>query len=413
MARATSATQAFRPLRADLPDVTFAREACLPARSPWADCDACVRACPVDALAADSGELSLSDACIRCGQCASACPTAVPRVRGFPSAAARIGESGERMSAADDADDAPLHVDCWRVPYEESPDPTLRVPCLGGLDGGMLALLSAQYPGGVRLLDRGWCRDCPAGGAAPAATQAETTAREALAAAGTDPARLPRRLSRPLPPSRATAAGIPRASGERRVSRRELFRHLLAHAATTAEQCQQSTADSGAGREPPVREHPVPSHRRLVVAAQQLGAPLSPAHQPDVTITPTRCQGHQVCAAVCPTGALQVVMEEEAGGIDFDPDHCISCGLCVRACPEEAVTLHADGGLAGRRIRHRIRRCSECRQPFSGSGSDGLCPACRKKHHLLAGGTRDLLFGGSNARVKAQTPVIHRDNDEP
>lgn len=40
------------------------------------------------------------------------------------------------------------------------------------------------------------------------------------------------------------------------------------------------------------------------------------------------------CAPVCPTEALRV---RQGGGVRLQPELCIGCGNCVRACPFEAV----------------------------------------------------------------------------
>lgn len=49
----------------------------------------------------------------------------------------------------------------------------------------------------------------------------------------------------------------------------------------------------------------------------------------------TLCMG---CVSVCPASAVQ------GGGdlprLNFREDHCVQCGLCEQACPEDAITLH-------------------------------------------------------------------------
>ena len=75
-------------------------------------------------------------------------------------------------------------------------------------------------------------------------------------------------------------------------------------------------------------------------------------------VDPTRCEGKAACAAVCPYDVFVVRRFERSelpalglmgalkwwvhGGMQADTvraDQCHACGLCVKACPEDAITL--------------------------------------------------------------------------
>jgi NAD-dependent dihydropyrimidine dehydrogenase PreA subunit len=82
-------------------------------------------------------------------------------------------------------------------------------------------------------------------------------------------------------------------------------------------------------------------------------------------VDPRRCEGKAACAAVCPYDVYVVRRFERAelprlgllgtlkwwvhGGNQADPvraDQCHGCGLCVTACPENAITLRRAGEAA-------------------------------------------------------------------
>ena len=71
-----------------------------------------------------------------------------------------------------------------------------------------------------------------------------------------------------------------------------------------------------------------------------------------------RCEGKAACVRVCPQGVFEVgtLPVAERGGLSLigrlkgmghrwqqallvDADACRACGLCVSACPEDAITL--------------------------------------------------------------------------
>jgi NAD-dependent dihydropyrimidine dehydrogenase PreA subunit len=90
--------------------------------------------------------------------------------------------------------------------------------------------------------------------------------------------------------------------------------------------------------------------------------PTSACKQPAGTfapvIDPRRCEGKAACVAECPYDVFVVRRFERQerpglglagtmkwwlhGGLQADvvrPDQCHACGLCVMACPEQAITL--------------------------------------------------------------------------
>lgn len=64
--------------------------------------------------------------------------------------------------------------------------------------------------------------------------------------------------------------------------------------------------------------------------------------QPVLTEINSCCCGCGACSAVCPTGAIQILWNEK--GFQYaklDEKKCISCGQCLRSCPEKNTVQHS------------------------------------------------------------------------
>lgn len=79
-----------------------------------------------------------------------------------------------------------------------------------------------------------------------------------------------------------------------------------------------------------------------------------------------RCEGKAACAAVCPVSVFTVgtLPKEQRAGLSLrgkvkgfahrwqqallvQPQACQACGLCVKACPENAISLERAGTGVG------------------------------------------------------------------
>jgi Fe-S-cluster-containing hydrogenase component 2 len=368
----------------------FLDGACLRLRSRWSNCDACVAACPVDAIRIDPTQTRVTDACTGCGRCAGACPTHALESPGF-RVSVPTAPSGERRAVT---------IDCWKVPRDAAEPHAVRVPCLGGLrTSDLLALCAAAAPRAVRLLDRGWCAGCTSGGARHPAESSLAEARALLAEVGLAPQMLPAIESRPLP-ARAMPADIPRPDETASVSRRAFVRHLLGRAAAVVD-TTTSTDGSGAAVPRFVAHAARPRTERsrvldaLRAVAQRAGSRL-PARLFASAEAPGDCRDHNVCVAQCPTGALKRYEDDHTAGVRFDPDDCIECGLCAAACPEHAITIRAGARRtppAGPETvtRHRLAACWGCGTRYAPREQERYCAACERSRDFAASAFRELF----------------------
>jgi len=96
-----------------------------------------------------------------------------------------------------------------------------------------------------------------------------------------------------------------------------------------------------------------------------VGAPFGSA-----TVDATRCTLCFSCAGVCPGHALQT--GDDLPQLQFIESHCLQCGLCTSACPEDAISI-SPRLLFDREIRNKPRVlheeppfcCVSCGKPFA------------------------------------------------
>lgn len=384
----------YETLRAGSP-LGLLADACLPLRAPrYATCRSCEDICPARAIRVDASGIRLEENCVACGRCAAACPMGALGVPGFA-----VPEVSRRTPL-------PLGVDCWKVPARLTPDESLRVPCLGGLSTGrILELVAVAGPRTVELLDRAWCAGCAAGGGAgehPAAGSLKR-ARALLEAAGSGPERLPRLRKLHLPAELMPAA-IPPPVEETRMSRRGFFSALGAKATVAIDQVRPLPANMAVRRRG-FEQEPLPSRerRRVLLALERIAqsAWLSPPgdlfHR---VVVSGDCNNHQLCASICPTGALAVVEQGSRSELMFDTRLCIGCKECHDICPSGALHLLPNGyngsgeALPDRPIRLALfgeKSCPGCGQSFADRADEGLCPQCEKRRKLASSAFHSLF----------------------
>ena len=75
-----------------------------------------------------------------------------------------------------------------------------------------------------------------------------------------------------------------------------------------------------------------------------------------------KCTACYCCQTVCPPNAIDIVAEEsddpkvekQPGSFRINMTRCIFCGMCVEACPKDAIVMTADYELADQ-TRERLQ----------------------------------------------------------
>ena len=379
----------FRKLRREDP-VCLATDSCLSIRRPGMECGRCREVCPAGVLSGGLWSVKLETAgCIGCGLCAAECPTGAIRVEGFATQA-----PGDDIPPGE----APITLECRRVPEELRAEGAEAVPCLGGLGAADLLERAARAGRDVVLADHGWCAGCPICHCPVPWAAAVERATTLMAALDCGEVPIIEVENVPLPAEKALPIAALRL--DLATSRRAFLRRLVVPAPEPHSPKESQRIVFGRGL-----VEPVARDRELAALRDLAGeAGLSPALMPSVAIDAAACDLHGICAAICPTGALR---RTEAGGtlaIDFDATACISCGECQRVCPGKALRLdpQGDGTLSDSRrtLVSRARGiCVGCGDTFP-QGRDSMefyCQPCRNSRSLMAGLARQR--GGALPQV--------------
>lgn len=115
-------------------------------------------------------------------------------------------------------------------------------------------------------------------------------------------------------------------------------------------------------KEGPIKPDSTISRRELLKRLSPLGK---------VTLDSSRCTGCGLCVVECPTRALFISSNEEAGAFQliFKHSNCVACGLCVEICPEKCLSMERileldKVGSQSVLFEDTIIRCSECGGPL-------------------------------------------------
>ena len=380
------------------PPVRLENELCSRYRCTKSSCSACEDVCPVpDAVRFLEQGVEITDACVACGACASACPNGALRpIEGDAELASRIGIRVRPGMV--------FRIACGRAGGSAD----LVLPCLSRLTE---ALVLEPVRGGaerVELLDPG-CSGCGLGKAAPQWRRVLGFSQALCESAG-------------LGADRVARVGAPvgkpiesQGSSENVSPRRALFRAVAEK--WTASGALEAAAEPATGETPTEsfreavqqrRENPKRLELLRVLDAIPVAKPaprtVSAAGVPLADLEISRqCVGCNVCETLCPTGALRHREADGAYALDFQPALCTGCRICEVACFHNAIRIGDAVDVSVLYARPKVtlvtaprRTCPACRETYL-DGSSELCPLClvsSRRRQMVA---RRMILGGKQA----------------
>jgi ferredoxin len=343
----------------------FHNRNCTRYRFRYSECGACSAACPHDAIELTSEGIAISETtCQNCALCTAACPIEALTAHNLP----RV----ELLRRAIKQPEVTFACAPSGLPADEI------VPCLGALDGAMLALLVGRGIG-VTLAGTHHCGTCSHGEIAQRMLARHLEVVELLrqtvggAAWGTISV-----------PSEVIATKM-----EHDASRRHLFRRVFGR---TFNGVAEAAAD--------LEKQPVPMTAiRIASPVLTVGrdllqklfdnapkdAPRVPHHegvfagQIELAAGCTVCEA---CARACPTAALKIGENAVSWALMFQFSRCVGCGLCLEVCQPRALRF-ADAMKSSPEARTPMplrtlnkQRCNQCDRLFISAEPAENCTIC-------------------------------------
>lgn len=325
-------------------------ERCVHTRHRAASCVRCVQACPVGAISLVGAICVDTKKCTGCGVCTTVCPSGAFEAVS-PSAFELCG------SAEAQAQQSQIVTFCCEnhvAGADDTPEDAITVPCMGRIDESILLAAAAAGAETICLLD-GDCGSCERKRGSDVAICAAQQVNCLLEAVGASS-----RLSIQSRPSAGAMLRAAQADGPESTSRRAFFAMLWGAAervkervtaAAVSGESHQRLAGYGAGREEDVKY--VPARWRIMRTALK-----NVHHHPgasivngdlwaDITIS-NGCNGCQICAKSCPTGALAKTEQDGRVELTFTAAHCTGCNVCAEVCCWNAI--HVTSAVDLRRV---------------------------------------------------------------
>lgn len=320
-------------------------------RAHGTDCERCALACPHEAISYTGEGVPVVDtqACTYCGICLGICDA-------FSSTRVTMNDLHARMRRiAMRGEDVVLTCKENVFPGFEPAANVVILPCLAALSPEFWTLvLSENIPVEIAA-DLSYCADCPRAGDmgellyTRAIEMAEQWSGHTIGWID----EIPEKES--LVKDLTNATGVNRrsafanliddvgdiASGKRRLRNSEVLQEFYERRerskALTRLKLGNDTRFNDFVPEGRTRKIMWPKQQMLLEAIERDSA-IAPNVPVVVSKTDhARCTQELTCTTACPTGARYP--DPACGALTYDLRYCIGCGLCVDACPQDAVEL--------------------------------------------------------------------------
>ena len=326
--------------------------------------------CPEGAITLDPGP-AVSQRCIRCGLCQTACPTEAFQGE-MHSDQRLLGSIASTLHAVRrTAPREGLSVYCREAepPHRKS----VAVPCLGSLTENFL--LGAMLLGATPLvLVRGDCERCRLRAGKELFDKAMVAYAALASVVGLDsPVVLP--AQRSAPASTARRAFLARVTG-------------LGNGNWPA----PGTETLGTSQGPVTPDNGPTAGRALLQTLLRDVPGGSPPLRYDarlpwasLKIDQRHCAACGTCVNLCPTGAITRRIHHDRLSHFFSSALCVNCGLCQEACPQQAISfapeldaheLVREGSQAITNIR--LHACEICGDMLA-EREDRFCITCQRR----------------------------------
>ncbi len=367
--------------KSNIVEINFISERCLYARSTWTSCSLCADSCPEAAIRVTPGSKPPSynsEACIKCGQCLSACP-----LEAFESE-----KFSERQLLQKLQDEGDIQLRCFLStpdkPYVYVHDEfkTYELStCLAALTSG--ALFEISLTRSCELFTD-HCATCLLYPKLESTLKANVMQASMLLADWGRSENLCESIVLNILHDKAnnlkTEQLSPCTKDSKITANNINFMHTSVRSLFHGRKRRRSR---NKGMLPlRAKKRRVPSWR-LRLKDHWRNKPRSFASiclWPTLIVNAEQCKACGICMQLCPTGSIRHMLHDEKFSYSFVPGTCVDCGLCILSCASGALTRdyqYADDPYTDiLRLSQKAKACPRCKLPVLESQGSSLCFLC-------------------------------------